>query len=56
VVDVAGRIVRARELGTMGAGEHTIELSGNDRLAPGLYFIRLEQGAERRTMRAVVLK
>lgn len=55
VVDAAGRRVASREVGALGAGPHVL---GFDRppLAPGIYVVRLTQGARRLTARAVVLR
>ena len=56
LLDVAGRRVAAREVGALGAGAHTVELGAGLHLAPGLYLVRLTQGANARVTRAVVLK
>ena len=55
LLDVSGRLVAAREVGTLGAGSHSIDLAAGRRLPPGLYLVRLTQGTETRTVRAVVL-
>jgi hypothetical protein len=55
VVDLAGRRVAAREVGSLGAGSHVVNVSSTP-LAPGLYLIRLTQGARTRSARAVVLR
>ena len=54
VVDPAGRRVVTREIGGLGAGAH--EVAFGPGLPPGLYFVRLIQGADIRTRRAVVLE
>jgi hypothetical protein len=54
MVDVSGRRVAAREVGTLGAGRHVITMGGG--IAPGLYFIRLTQGANTRVARVGVLE
>ncbi|MBK7368238.1 MAG: Ig-like domain repeat protein [Candidatus Eisenbacteria bacterium] len=53
LLDVAGRVVASREVA--GAGPHAVELSQGRRLAPGLYLLRLAQGAQSRTQRVVVI-
>ena len=53
--DVAGRRVYAREVGSLGAGPHVIELAHDARPGPGIYFVRLRQGDGLRTRRIVVL-
>jgi hypothetical protein len=54
--DVAGRAIRSRDLSTLGPGQHTLELAAGVRLAPGVYFVRLEQGTWRQARRVVVLR
>ena len=39
----------------MGAGTRVFDVSGGERLAPGLYFVRLTQGEDRRGIRIAVL-
>src|SRR5262245_19839498 len=56
VLDVPGRRVSERSLDGMGEGRHTVALSGAERLAPGLYFVRLEQGVRQRTVRVAVIE
>jgi hypothetical protein len=53
VIDVTGRRIVAREVGSLGAGSHRVEIA--DRLASGVYLLRLRQGAHTRTLKAVVL-
>jgi len=55
LLDVGGRRVADRDVGRLGAGRHTVELSSGGRLAPGLYLVRLEQGGSVRVTRAAVL-
>jgi hypothetical protein len=55
LLDVAGRRVRERAVGGLGAGRHFVDLSGGQRLAPGLYFLRLTQGANQRVARATLV-
>jgi hypothetical protein len=43
VIDVAGRRVARREVGALGPGRHSVDLSPSVR-RPGLYFLRLAQG------------
>jgi hypothetical protein len=56
VVNVAGRRIARRDVGALGAGEHVIELAGDDRPAPGVYWIRLAQGARVLVTRGVRLQ
>jgi hypothetical protein len=56
LLDVTGRRVAEREVGSLGAGRHAIGLGGGSHVAPGLYLVRLTQGTNVRTVRAVVLQ
>lgn len=53
VVDVAGRIVRVLSPGSLVAGPHSVEWDGKSdsgaRVAPGIYFVRLNAGPLRAT-------
>jgi hypothetical protein len=55
LLDVAGRRVRERAVGSLGAGRHVVDLSGSQRLTPGLYFLRLTQGTSQRVARATLM-
>jgi len=55
LLDVAGRRVRERAVGMLGAGRHVVDLGTGQRIEPGLYFIRLTQGANQRVARATVV-
>ena len=56
VMDVSGRRVFAREVGSLGAGEHVVRLGGTGSLAPGLYLLRLTQGGRTLTAKAVTTR
>ena len=56
LLDVAGRRIAAHEVGSLGAGPHTLDLGQDTRLAPGLYLVRLTQGANTRVTRVAVLR
>jgi hypothetical protein len=56
LVDVSGRRVVEREVGALGAGRHVVALDTGGRLAPGLYLVRLTQGADSRVTRVAVVK
>jgi hypothetical protein len=53
LLDVAGRRIASHEV---GAGRHTLDLGAGQHLAPGLYLVRLTQGANTRTTRVAVLR
>ena len=54
MLDLAGRRVSSRRLDSGAPGRHVVELPIDGRLAPGLYFARVTQGAEARTSRVVL--
>ena len=49
------RRVTERTVGTLGAGRHSIDLAEGRRVKPGIYFVRLTQGASSRIVRTTVL-
>jgi hypothetical protein len=51
LLDTAGRIVATRALDGLAAGRHVLAFDVAP--MPGVYFLRLVQGAERRTTRVV---
>jgi len=53
--DVGGRLVASADVGSMGPGGHSVDLSQGRKLAPGVYLARLTQGALVRTARVAVL-
>jgi hypothetical protein len=55
VYDVRGRLVASMDIGDRGPGSHTIDMAAGRSLAPGVYLVRLVQGAQRGVARAVVL-
>ncbi len=54
--DVHGRVAATWDIGSLGAGPHAVRLGGASRVAPGLYFVRLEQGGVVRVSRWAVLE
>ncbi len=57
LLDVTGRRLLEREVGSLGAGAHTTRLdAAGTPPATGLYLLRLRQGREVRTTRAVVAR
>jgi len=60
VYDTAGRLVRTLVAGAPAGDLHTVSWDGTDRsgrtLAGGVYFYRLDLGAERVTSRVILLK
>lgn len=49
---MAGRRLASHEVGMV---QRTLDLGAGHRLAPGLYLVRLTQGANTRTTRVVVI-
>ena len=56
LLDVAGRRIASRDVGSLGAGAHAVTLGAGRRLAPGVYLIRLAQRGRSATMRAAILE
>jgi hypothetical protein len=56
LLDVAGRRLAARDVGSLGAGRHALDLGEGRLLPPGIYLVRLRQGAGTRVTRVAVLR
>jgi hypothetical protein len=56
LLDVSGRRVAVREVGSLGPGRHVVDLAAGRAPAPGLYLVRLTQGANTRVTRVTVLE
>ncbi len=56
LLDITGRRVLSRDVGQLGAGRHLVEIGRVDRMAPGLYFLRLQQGGRFKTAKAIVAR
>src|SRR5262249_6116227 len=56
LLDIAGRRVIRREVGSLGPGAHTAVLAATEPLRPGLYFLRLIQGPRELTARVAVIR
>jgi photosystem II stability/assembly factor-like uncharacterized protein len=56
IFDLAGRRVARREVGGMGQGSHVLALDSTFRPTPGIYTIRLVQGARSVHARSVVVR
>jgi hypothetical protein len=53
--DITGRRVAGREVSSMGPGRHVVDLAQGGRVPAGVYVVRLSQGKQVRTVRAVAL-
>jgi len=56
LLDVTGRRLESREVGTMGVGPYTIRMGGSSPLPLGLYFIRLSQSGASSAVRAAITR
>ena len=56
VVDIAGRTIYARDLGTLAAGEHDLDLGSGVTFSPGLYFVTYVGDGTRVSARTVVVQ
>ena len=57
LLDIAGRRVLEREVGSLGAGAHIVRLAPQGAaLHPGVYALRLHSGTRSATLRAVVIR
>ena len=56
LMDVGGRVIAEREVGSLGAGRHILDLTTGRRLAAGIYWMRLTQGLDARTARVTILQ
>ena len=56
LVDVSGRRVWTREVGSLGSGRHAVTVLDGARLPVGLYLLRLTHGGEARTVKVVSIR
>ena len=56
VFDLNGRRILTRDVGSLGAGEHVIDVGPASGLRPGVYLIRLTQAGRSVTSRAIALE
>src|SRR5262249_20091620 len=56
LLDLTGRRVLSREVGSLGAGRHTVRLDSDSSVPAGVYWIRLRQGAHLQVARGVVMR
>jgi hypothetical protein len=56
LLDIGGRRVRGVSVGALGPGAHVVNLSRGGAIEPGVYWLRLRQGSEQKTVKAVVLE
>ena len=46
MIDVSGRRVISQEVGSMGAGNHVVQIGRGVNLPAGIYMLRLAQGGQ----------
>lgn len=56
VYDLHGRLVASREWAAIGPGDHRVQIPGPEPLRAGVYGLRLRQGSQVATARAVVIR
>ena len=56
LLDVQGRAVRTRVLDGLAPGVHVVSVTPAEHVRPGLYFVRLERGADVITRRVTLLQ
>jgi hypothetical protein len=56
VLDVTGRVWLARDVGSLGAGNHLVRLNGEATVPAGMYWLRLTQGGRSLLARGVVVR
>jgi hypothetical protein len=56
LLDVSGRRVSSREVGSLGRGEHVVRAGDGTPLAPGLYLVRLTRDGRSLTAKAVTIR
>jgi hypothetical protein len=56
LIDLAGRRVLSREVGSWGAGSHVVPIAAGVGVAPGIYVVRLTQGALVVSTKAVLIQ
>lgn len=55
LIDVTGRRVAGREVGSLGPGSHAVRLGDDGGIRPGVYFVRLSRGAKVALARVTIL-
>jgi hypothetical protein len=56
VLDVSGRRVTQRKVGSLGVGQHLLRLEETSTLGPGIYWVRLKQGTRALLVRGAVVR
>lgn len=56
LLDVTGRRIASREIGSLGPGRHVVRLDEHETVPPGLYLVRLRWNDREATARGVVMR
>jgi len=56
LVDIGGRVVARRDVGSLGAGRHSVDLATTKPVAPGVYLVRLTQNGVSSSERVSVVR
>ncbi len=56
VLDISGRVVARRDLSLLGPGTHEARVTWEQRPAPGVYWVRLRQGAQSVSTKIAILR
>jgi hypothetical protein len=56
LLDLAGRSLISRAVGSLGPGRHSVELKATRALASGVYWLRLTQGSQVHLARAAIVR
>jgi hypothetical protein len=56
VIDVKGRVVHSRDVGSLGGGAHVLPFAGRTPLPPGMYWIRLTHPERTLTTKGLVVR
>jgi hypothetical protein len=56
LLDILGRRVLMRDVGSLGPGFHVLDLSPGRHLVPGVYLVRLTQGQQAQSAKVIITK
>jgi hypothetical protein len=55
LIDIGGRVVLRREVGSLGMGRHVVRLNDGAPVHPGAYWLRLTHDGQSLKAKAIVL-
>ena len=56
LLDIAGRRLAVREVGSLGAGRHTVDMAEGRKMTSGVYWVRLIHGQDKNVVKVVVIR